>query len=188
MYDFGITSPHPPVFYALDVWACTCACTMYGDVRTCTCIVYMYLYDQCCMLLMHTCIFMHTHTHTHAHAHAHAHAHTHTHTHTHTHLHSRTHTHTHAHTHTTVLERHVDQHGRTYFMNHNTRTVAYGRSDLEASTEVARDPQMRARREMLDRRWVRGAPLTTPPGSSSWLQSQTRIWWSGDKTWLKSSA
>lgn len=44
----------------------------------------------------------------------------------------------------------MDHHGRTYYMDHATRTIAYERSQ---DTDVGGEPDMRARREMLDRRY-----------------------------------
>lgn len=49
------------------------------------------------------------------------------------------------------LEEHVDQHGRTYYMNHVTRTIAFGTSDPDVPPQ---QQDMQTRREMLDRRWV----------------------------------
>ena len=46
------------------------------------------------------------------------------------------------------LETHVDQHGRTYYMDHSTRTIAFDRtSDVSPQQQ-----EMQTRREMLDRR------------------------------------
>lgn len=47
------------------------------------------------------------------------------------------------------LETHVDQHGRTYYMDHSTRTIAF---DQSSTTVHGQEPEMRARREMLERR------------------------------------
>ena len=54
----------------------------------------------------------------------------------------------------------VDHHGRTYYMDHNTRTIAYNGGSREEggrATEVSparQNPrEMQTRREMLDRRY-----------------------------------
>ncbi len=50
------------------------------------------------------------------------------------------------------LETHVDQHGRTYYMDHSTRTIAFDRSaNVEAGGAVG-ELEIQTRREMLDRR------------------------------------
>ena len=64
---------------------------------------------------------------------------------------------------------HVDHHGRTYYMDHNTRTIAYNGGQREGGggerrreeetgdrgTPERRNPRdMQTRREMLDRRYV----------------------------------
>ena len=60
---------------------------------------------------------------------------------------------------------HVDHHGRTYYMDHNTRTIAYnGESQEEGPGEgerqvgvapARRNPrELQTRREMLDRRYI----------------------------------
>lgn len=50
------------------------------------------------------------------------------------------------------LEEHVDQHGRTYYMNHLTRTIAFDRAGNSEAAPTQQD--MQTRREMLDRRWA----------------------------------
>ena len=58
---------------------------------------------------------------------------------------------------------HIDHHGRTYYMDHNTRTIAYNRDRQEegrgqGEAEVGAPPgrrnprELQTRREMLDRR------------------------------------
>lgn len=52
------------------------------------------------------------------------------------------------------METHVDQHGRTYYMDHSTHTIAFDRGTT-ASSRAGPAPQQReiqSRREMLDRR------------------------------------
>jgi len=48
-----------------------------------------------------------------------------------------------------VVEALVDQHGRRYYMDHNTRTIAY---EEEQRQTLGGEPDMQARREMLNRR------------------------------------
>ena len=60
-------------------------------------------------------------------------------------LHAYTHTHAHAHTHT--VETHVDVHGRTYFMDHRTHTMAFEQGRGRPS-DISRE------REMLERRYT----------------------------------
>ena len=48
------------------------------------------------------------------------------------------------------METHVDQHGRTYYMDHNTRTIAYDRAVNPGFSP--QQQEMQTRREMLDRR------------------------------------
>ena len=55
------------------------------------------------------------------------------------------------------LEEHVDQHGRTYYMDHVTRTIAFDRSVtstdvIPSQQEMLTRREMQTRREMLDRR------------------------------------
>lgn len=46
-------------------------------------------------------------------------------------------------------EAHVDQHGRTYYMDHSTRTIAF---DRRAGPQASPQLEVQTRREMLDRR------------------------------------
>ena len=46
-------------------------------------------------------------------------------------------------------EAHVDQHGRTYYMDHSTRTIAF---DRRAGPQASPQHEVQTRREMLDRR------------------------------------
>lgn len=48
------------------------------------------------------------------------------------------------------METHVDQHGRTYYMDHNTRTIAFDRTVNPGASP--RQQEIQTRREMLDRR------------------------------------
>lgn len=53
------------------------------------------------------------------------------------------------------LEEHIDQHGRTYYMDHVTRTIAFDRlGDVEDVDVPPQQQDMQTRREMLDRRWA----------------------------------
>jgi len=51
--------------------------------------------------------------------------------------------------HSPVVERHVDQHGRPYYMDHSTHTITYEEREGRA---LGAEPNMQTRREMLDRR------------------------------------
>jgi len=53
------------------------------------------------------------------------------------------------------LEERVDQHGRVYYMNHLTRTIAFGnRGGANPAEDTPTQADMQTRREMLDRRWA----------------------------------
>ena len=53
------------------------------------------------------------------------------------------------------LEERVDQHGRVYYMNHLTRTIAFGnRGGADQAETTPTQADMQTRREMLDRRWA----------------------------------
>lgn len=60
-----------------------------------------------------------------------------------------------------TLEPHIDQHGRTYYMDHSTHTIAFngggggggGGVSAEPQTSQPRQDEMQTRRQMLDRRY-----------------------------------
>ena len=65
-------------------------------------------------------------------------------------------------------ETHVDHHGRTYVMDHRTRTIAFDGQRRRTQHGTTTTSDLDARRQMLDRRW----------GTCAWTLIQTdTIYW-----------